>query len=96
MESESKSIEKELITRVNGRTASKMALVRKFFLMVCTTKDRGSEVKERVLVELSVLMALFTMENLEEATERELALNSMETADTTMVNGLKINAMVKA
>ena len=41
-------------------------------------------------------MALFTMANLKKAIERELVLNFTEMAGTTMVNGLKINVMVKA
>jgi hypothetical protein len=36
------------------------------------------------------------MANLKKAIERELVLNFMEMAGTTMVNGLKINVMVKA
>jgi hypothetical protein len=36
------------------------------------------------------------MANLKKAIERELVLNFMEMVGTTMVNGLKINVMVKA
>ena len=94
--SEKKSIGKVITILGNGRTVSRMALAKKCSLMDCTTKDLGSEAKEKVSAELSVLMALFTMANLKKAIERELVLNFMEMAGTTMVNGLKINVMVKA
>ena len=47
LELENKLTEKAITIKANGGTVSKMAPVKKFFLMACTTKDRGLKAKGR-------------------------------------------------
>lgn len=95
MVSECKWIEKAATTRENGRTAGRMAPVKKSSLTACTMKDPGSRGKEKAWEELSDLTDPFMTASSKKAIERVLAPSSMETVGTTKASGLKTNVMAK-
>jgi hypothetical protein len=96
LELEKKLIAKENTIKVNGKMARKMALARKYSLMVCTTKDHGWMEKEKEWEEKLDLMDLSMMESIEKVIVKDMELSFTVMELSTKANGKKISAMDKA